>query len=96
MPKKIEEVEEVKAEVIKPAKEASLKAYADFEFRNKSYKEGDIFVPPSDLIADANMEDFRRVNSKKRDARGKAFYYEIPPKVRDGEPQILRVVLPVE
>ena len=44
MPKKIEEVEEIK---VAPAKEASLKAYADFEFRKKSYKEGDIFVPPA-------------------------------------------------
>lgn len=76
---------------------ATLKAFAPFEFRKKQYKEGDVFEPPSDLMADPGMEEFRRVNRKRGNtSRGKVYYYELPPRVRDGDPEILRVVLPVE
>ncbi len=73
-----------------------LKAYAPFEFRGKSYKEGEVFTPDTDLTADANMEEFRRVGSKQMKSKGKVFYYSIPATKTDAEPEIRRVVLPVE
>ena len=102
MPKKNDELEvkqEVKEEVKQEVKEEvkhGFKAYADFEFLNKAYKVGDLFVPPMGIYPDPNMDEFRRINNKKSLAKGHAFYFEIPPKTKDGEIEIRRVVLPVE
>jgi hypothetical protein len=93
MAKKIEGLEiEVKEEV----KQEGFKAYADFEFLNRAYKVGDLFVPPVGIYPDPNMDEFRRTNNKKNIAKGHAFYFEIPPKTKDGEIEVRRVVLPVE
>lgn len=92
MPRKIDEQQE--PQQVKEEKPQGFKVYADFDFRGKQYKAGDIFTPPADVIPDANMDEFRRVSSKKILAKGRAFYYEIPRKKE--EPEIYRVVLPVE
>lgn len=97
MPKKIEEVEvevKVKSEIKQEVK-AGLKAYAEFEFRGRQYKEGDAFIPDSDLVADANMDEFRRIPNKQA-SKGRAYYYEVVTRDPDKENEIYRVVLPVE
>ena len=93
MPKKIEEVE-VKQEVKEEVK--GFIAYADFEFRRKQYKAGDVFQPPHDVFPDPNLDDFRRVNSKKNPSRGRTFYYEIPSNDPEKDAEVKRVILPVE
>jgi hypothetical protein len=80
----------------KESDQKQLKAFAPFEFRGGKYKEGDSFTPPADLIADAQMEEFRRVNTKRGEAKGRVYYYEVPPGQRGDDPDIRRVVLPVE
>lgn len=84
-----------KAEVKEEVKEEKkFVAYADFEFRKKQYKKGDVFVPPHDVYPDPSLDEFRRTNSKKVGSSGHAFYYEID-KGKE-EPEVFRVVLPVE
>ncbi len=89
MPKKIDEKEEVKEEV----KEKGFKVYAEFEFRGRQYKVGESFVPSAGLLPDPALDEFRRVSTRKNEAKGRTFYYEILGKE---EPEIIRVVLPVE
>lgn len=101
MPKKTEGLEiEVKADLnveVKEEvkKEKGFKAYAEFTFRKKEYKVGDVFVPPADVYPDPNLDEFRRVSSKKG-ARGHTFYFEVPGINPKAETQINRVILPVE
>jgi hypothetical protein len=85
---------EVKEQV---KKEKVFKAFADFEFRKKAYKVGDVFAPPSDVYPDPNMDEFRRMNTKKNKSRiGYTFYFETPGLSPDAETQVNRVILPVE
>lgn len=92
-----EETQEIKAEAPKPEeKQQGFKAYAAFEFRGKQYAEGDVFLPPSDVYPDPNLDEFRRVNSRKSGEKGHAFYYEVLSSEKGKEPSVFRVVLPVE
>lgn len=93
----MEKKTEVKAkEDVKPV-EKGFVAYAEFKFRKKFYKVGDVFVPPSDVFPDPNLDEFRRMNSKKNKARiGHTFYFEVPGLNPDADTQVSRVILPVE
>lgn len=81
----------------KEEKSSDLIAFADFEFRGKSYVKGDVFIPAPDLTADPNMDEFRRISRKRGGvSRGKVYYCEIPAKNKGDDPEIYRIILPVE
>lgn len=105
MPKKDVELE-VKTEV-KPIEKkldkSSYKAYAEFEFRRKTYKADDSFVPDQDLKLDPGFIEFRtHANKKGREQRGIAFTYDVTTEGKDSmgggieNIDTRRTILPVE
>ena len=74
---------------------AGFIAYADFEFKGKTYKNGDVF-DASGLRRDADFETFRDVEKRRTGgSTGAVFYEETPPIVKDGDPIVHRHILPV-
>jgi len=108
MPKKLvaEKMEEFDtqklAEESKPEPKGTLNAYADFEFRRKSYKAGDKFTIPEDMKIDLTFTEFRGSNKRGKEQRGTAFIYSVITSSKDPmggkveDTREYREVLPVE